>query len=603
VVWSEKGAKDWDIAGFDVSSQKSLSIVSAGGDQVHPAIDGGMVVWEDHRPVDKMDVPRIYVMDLQSKHESPVTAESSPQWQPDISGDTVVFRDWRASGTCSWGEDIWGGSTGSCDWDIWGTNLKTHEESPVSTAIGSEYAPVASGDWVTWERSQGLSSEVPIYQLKSNTQTLALPGASSPAVDGSIVVFENDIPNQRGIFGYYLPGGKEFPIASGDDKDSPRLSGNVVIWVDRRNGNADIYGYNLASGQEFPVCTAPGDQEDPTIDGDTVVWIDKRNGELTEIYGARLPFANEGQTQAVVPAPTSSPGPTPEGQVRALVGQTSGISDVAWSPDGKTIATGSSDQTVALWDAATGRRQRTLVQWGPGKAAWSPDGKTLASAGGTRITLTEEPGGRFIRYLSAYSDIGDLAWSPDGKTIAVATNGGVVLFDPGQWDPFRTIEGEKRFEAVAWSPDGKTIASAEYDGPIGLWDPATGERLRTIESGATHGLAWSPDGQSLAAGSNDQVRVWNAQTGGVIRDLQPGNGSVSSVSWSPDGRTLAAGTSAAAVVLLDASTGQRLVTLSGHTDEVSSLGWSPDGKTLASGSSDGITIVWDVAGRLAPAGH
>ncbi len=320
VVWSEKGEKDWDILGFDLASQSALTITDHEGDQLYPAIDANTVVWEDHlAEVKRAGVPRIYGLDLETRQEFLVTAESSPQWRPDISGEMVVFRDWRKTGQCGWGGSAEFGTSLSCDWDIWGADLARHAEFPVRTEPKVQGLPRISGNTVVWsEEADDSGSTLYAYRLGGADNPIRIASSTnssflSPALDGNVVVWSDWRNGVQGIFGYQLSTGSEFLIAVGQ-VDNPAISGNLVVWVDKRNGDADIYGFNLATGQEFAICTAPGDQENPAIDGNVVVWVDKRNFSV-EIYGVRLPSLNGEQTERILsaptPTPTSTPMPTP----------------------------------------------------------------------------------------------------------------------------------------------------------------------------------------------------------------------------------------------------------------------------------------------------
>ena len=312
IVWSEQGEQDWDILGYDLSTQSEFPITTQEGDQGWLSISGSIVVWKDGRAT----TPRIYGYDLSTGQEFPVTAKSSPQRQPSISGSIVVFQDWRKTGTCSWGGDPIFGPGTSCDWDIWGADLETKEEFPIRTENNVQRLPRVSGDTVIWvEELDDSGWAIYGYQLGTVSQPIQIAGGLSGnpqmAVDGNIVVWQVWREDMKGILGYHLPTRSEFPIAIGaGGKNEPEISGNIVVWVDTRNRGADIYGYDLASGEEFPICTAPGDQLSPAIDGDVVVWLDKRNFR-TEIYGARLPAVNTEQTENVVPAPAPTPTPTP----------------------------------------------------------------------------------------------------------------------------------------------------------------------------------------------------------------------------------------------------------------------------------------------------
>jgi WD40 repeat protein len=302
--------------------------------------------------------------------------------------------------------------------------------------------------------------------------------------------------------------------------------------------------------------------------------------------------------------------------VRTLQGNMNRVVSVAWSPDGKRLASASFDRpgnthgvsSLRLWDPASGHQSRILDgnQDFVNCVAWSPDGKSLASASAdTTVRLWDAAGGGLLRTLQGHSDsVESVGWSPDGKTLASASLDGTVrLWDARSGKLLRTLQGHSRYAfSVAWSPDGKTLASPTQ-GETVFWDAASGRLLRALsghEDSATD-VVWSPDGKTLASADAVTVGLWNARDGKFLRALEGHSGKVYRVAWSPDGKTLASGSEDKTVRLWDEATGRLLRTLEGHQDAVESVAWSPDGKTLASsGSGDGTIRLWalgDVAAK------
>ncbi|HJT78586.1 MAG TPA: protein kinase, partial [Gemmataceae bacterium] len=299
----------------------------------------------------------------------------------------------------------------------------------------------------------------------------------------------------------------------------------------------------------------------------------------------------------------------PSGKVRAtLHGGESFIFALAFSPDGATLASGSWDWHLRLWDVATGRELITVDAGYPVlTVAFSPDGRTLAASTGAyhkgedrrrSVTLWDVASGeRLPAELRPGCDILALAYAPDGRTLAVGGADGVVrLWDPKPRAEFIALPGHQPREAwdVAFSPDGKTLASAGDDHVVRLWDLATG-RQRAVLPGhksLVTCVAFSPDGKRLASGGFDEVvKVWDAATGHVLFTLAQGS-RVNHVAFSPDGRLLASGDRARTARVWDAATGAPQAALTDHEKWVCGLAFAAP-RRLASISNGDRLRLWD----------
>jgi WD40 repeat protein len=300
-------------------------------------------------------------------------------------------------------------------------------------------------------------------------------------------------------------------------------------------------------------------------------------------------------------------------QPNTLKGHSSDVNSVAFAADGVTLASGSDDKTIKLWNLATKKEIRTLK----GNSHWiwtvafSPDGKTLASGSADKnIKLWNSSTGQEIPPLKGHQDgIPTVAFSPDSKILASGSlDKTIKLWNPSTGKLIRTLEGHsKAVSSIAFSPDGKTLASGSWDKSIKLWNVATGKEIRSFvgHSDLVLSVAFNSDGVIIASGSKDKtIKLWNLVTGETIRTLQGHSEKVNSVAYLPkieasktlNTNTLISGSSDNTIKLWDTETGKEIRTLKRDSGYIYSVATSPDGKTIASGgSAENIIKIWQLA--------
>ena len=277
--------------------------------------------------------------------------------------------------------------------------------------------------------------------------------------------------------------------------------------------------------------------------------------------------------------------------------------NVAFSPDGLSLASISSDTTITIWSTVDGQEQLTLSGHDAKirSVAYSPDGATLASASDdSTVKLWNINSGQERLTLSGHSDwIRNIAFNPAGTILASASDDNTVkLWNANNGQELLTLEGhDRRVLNVAFSPDGQTLASASSDTTIKLWDANSGQE-RLILSGHTSdvwSVAFSPDGQTLASASSDNtIKLWNINDGQEQRTLSGHTSKVVSVAFSPDGNTLASASEDHTIKFWNALRGEEILNLNAHVNEVWHVTYSPDGNTLASTGSDNMVKIWNV---------
>lgn len=342
----------------------------------------------------------------------------------------------------------------------------------------------------------------------------------------------------------------------------------------------------------------------------------KITAHLAAVLGMRAPAdGREVQVDA-------RPAPTPSLQVKlraTLQGHVAQINSVAFAPDGRTLATGSNDQTVKVWDLATGNERATLTGHTRvvTSVAFAPDGKTLASASwdGTIKLWHLATGKELERSLQHTGSIWSVAFAPDGKLVA---SGGddesVKLWNAETGQEHDTFAARGGIRSLAFAPDGKTLAVTLHHARlrnVQLWDVDTRQLRATLEGHLTgcSCVAFTSDSQTLATGSHDRtVKLWHVATGEELATLQGHTKLVEAVAVSPDGKTLASADAIwnsperpGDVRLWDLVTRKELAALREHQGGVFAVAFSPEGKTLATASSDGTVKLWDVSRPVLPA--
>ncbi len=277
------------------------------------------------------------------------------------------------------------------------------------------------------------------------------------------------------------------------------------------------------------------------------------------------------------------------------------VLSVAWSPDGKRVATGSEDKTARVMDASTGQEVARLAHEGRVlSVSWSPDGKRVATGGDDNTArVMDASTGQEVARLAHQDTVWSVAWGPDGKRVATGSGDKTArVMDASTGQEVARLAHHGVVWSVAWSPDGKRVATGSDDLTARVMEASTGKEVaRLAHQGPVWSVAWSPDGKRVATGSEDKtVRVIAASTGKEAARLVHQR-AVRSVAWSPDGKRVASGSDDGTARLIDASSGKEVARLS-HQGRVIAVAWSPDGKRVATGSEDKTTRLMDASTGL-----
>lgn len=292
------------------------------------------------------------------------------------------------------------------------------------------------------------------------------------------------------------------------------------------------------------------------------------------------------------------------------------VNAIVFSPDGTRVATASNDQTARVWETATGRLLLTLRghERVVRNVAFSPDGKRLVSTSNDQTARVWDvsTGAEVLVLRGHQGNLPGVAYSPDGARIV--TTGGedrtVKVWDARSGRELLTFANHRGIvRAVAFSPDGRNVVTGSYSGELKLWDSATGKEKFSLAGHPNQifGAAYSPDGRRVVSVGLDGIgRVWNVGPDRELLTVATERGSAWAVAFDPDGSRLAGAVTDGSARVWDARTGEELVRLVGHRDQVYRIAWSADGARLITGSRDGTAKIWDArTGRavLTLSGH
>jgi len=287
--------------------------------------------------------------------------------------------------------------------------------------------------------------------------------------------------------------------------------------------------------------------------------------------------------------------------VNTIRGHSRIVHAVAFSPDGKYLASGGADNALRIWNAEDGSLVKTLKGHASfvNSAAFSPDGKSLLSSGGDgQAKLWDLESGYCVSTLRADKDsVWSAVFFPDGKSLATGGADGIIrLWKTGSKNPYKKIRAHAGYiNTLSVSPDGKYLASGSAsENNVKVWNAETGAAKATLEGhhGAINSLAFSKSGEQLISGSEDgTVKLWRVKDSLCVKTFSQG-APVFSVAYSPDDAYIFSGGRDNRIDVWIPSKDTPVKVYSGHNGQVRAVAVSPDGKYLASGSYDKTIKIW-----------
>ncbi len=317
-----------------------------------------------------------------------------------------------------------------------------------------------------------------------------------------------------------------------------------------------------------------------------------------------------GVETATAEAESGSTGPEPQRQqlhvVRSLEGNADWVNAVSFSPDGQYALAGGRNDTVKIWDVVTGRPTQTLdnLTSQPISVALSPDGEKLVTESSHGVVrLWDVDSGRALQTFEEHSEaVLGATFSPGGRYVLSGSGqaGTLRLWETETGSVVRTFdENPEAVFSVAFSPGGDYVLSGSgQSGVVQLWETETGKVVQRFEepgADATYvfSVAFSPDGRYALSGSDDKTaRLWDVESGDLIRTFDDHSGLVIAVAFSPDGQYVLSGSSDMKVQLWKVEDGHLGYVFDGEADGVNAIAFSPDGRYVLSGSKDNDIKLW-----------
>ncbi|MCC6421557.1 MAG: WD40 repeat domain-containing protein [Gemmataceae bacterium] len=296
----------------------------------------------------------------------------------------------------------------------------------------------------------------------------------------------------------------------------------------------------------------------------------------------------------------------PVGPIKVFEGHTGEIRGVAFSPSGQHAVSGAKDETVRVWNVATGKQERVLKGhtkevWG---VAYHPNGRQVLSASwDTTARLWDAQTGKEVRVYRHPKDINSVAVARDGRWLLTGCDDGYVrLWDLNTGEETRRYSGHEGYVyGVAFSPDGRYVASGGQDRSVRVYELGTGKKVREITgpTAPTTHVAFSGDSRYVFACGDNAAHMWEIATGKEVKRFEgpTGSGYALGMAVSPDGRRLLTGHEDKSVRLWDVATGKEIQRFEGHTGQVICVAFSADGGRAISGSADNTVRLWGLPVR------